>query len=91
MLSLLKIKNLALVDELEWQLGSGLVGVTGETGALAEVRNFSKIAFILEEIYRGSITLRPSAIRKHVVSLCGSKAFSDRLSQYYESVFEAGK
>ncbi|MFK7909639.1 MAG: DNA repair protein RecN [Akkermansiaceae bacterium] len=33
MLSLLKIKNLALVDELEWQLGSGLVGVTGETGA----------------------------------------------------------
>lgn len=33
MLSLLKIKNLALVDELEWQLGAGLVGVTGETGA----------------------------------------------------------
>lgn len=33
MLSLLKIKNLALVDELEWQLDKGLVGVTGETGA----------------------------------------------------------
>ncbi len=33
MLSLLKIKNLALVDELTWQLGSGLVGITGETGA----------------------------------------------------------
>jgi len=33
MLSLLKIKNLALVDELEWQLDTGLVGVTGETGA----------------------------------------------------------
>ena len=33
MLSLLKIKNLALVDELEWQLNSGLIGVTGETGA----------------------------------------------------------
>ena len=33
MLSLLKIKNLALVDTLTWQLGSGLVGVTGETGA----------------------------------------------------------
>ncbi|MGB0992790.1 MAG: DNA repair protein RecN [Akkermansiaceae bacterium] len=33
MLSLLKIKNLALVDSLEWSLGSGLVGVTGETGA----------------------------------------------------------
>ncbi|MCP5534718.1 MAG: DNA repair protein RecN [Akkermansiaceae bacterium] len=33
MLSLLKIKNLALVDELEWHLDTGLVGVTGETGA----------------------------------------------------------
>ena len=33
MLSLLKIKNLALVDSLSWQLEHGLVGVTGETGA----------------------------------------------------------
>ena len=33
MLSLLKVKNLALVDELEWHLNTGLVGVTGETGA----------------------------------------------------------
>lgn len=33
MLSLLKIKNLALVDELAWHLDHGLVGVTGETGA----------------------------------------------------------
>ena len=33
MLTLLKIRNLALVDHLEWDLGGGLVGVTGETGA----------------------------------------------------------
>lgn len=33
MLTLLKIRNLALVDCLEWHLGGGLVGVTGETGA----------------------------------------------------------
>ena len=33
MLTLLKIKNLALVEELTWELGSGLVCVTGETGA----------------------------------------------------------
>jgi len=33
MLTLLKIRNLALVDELEWELGPGLIGVTGETGA----------------------------------------------------------
>lgn len=33
MLTLLKIRNLALVHELAWELGSGLIGVTGETGA----------------------------------------------------------
>ena len=33
MLSLLKINNLALVDKLIWHLDTGLVGVTGETGA----------------------------------------------------------
>lgn len=33
MLTLLKIRNLALVDELAWELSAGLIGVTGETGA----------------------------------------------------------
>ncbi|MBL9145696.1 MAG: DNA repair protein RecN [Verrucomicrobiaceae bacterium] len=33
MLSFLKIKNLALVEDVTWELGKGLVGVTGETGA----------------------------------------------------------
>ena len=33
MLSLLKIQNLALVEDLAWELAPGLVGVTGETGA----------------------------------------------------------
>jgi DNA repair protein RecN (Recombination protein N) len=33
MLSFLKIKNLALVEDLTWDLAPGLVGVTGETGA----------------------------------------------------------
>jgi DNA repair protein RecN (Recombination protein N) len=32
-LSLLRIKNLALVEELEWQLERGFTAVTGETGA----------------------------------------------------------
>jgi DNA repair protein RecN (Recombination protein N) len=32
-LSLMRIKNLALVEELEWQIGPGFVAVTGETGA----------------------------------------------------------
>ena len=33
MLTLLKIRNLALVDELTWELDQGLISVTGETGA----------------------------------------------------------
>src|SRR5437867_3646996 len=32
-LSLLRIKNLALVEELEWQMGPEFIAVTGETGA----------------------------------------------------------
>src|SRR5256884_7245724 len=32
-LNLLRIKNLALVEELEWQIDRGFVAVTGETGA----------------------------------------------------------
>ncbi len=32
-LTLLRIKNLALVEELEWELGPGFIAITGETGA----------------------------------------------------------
>src|ERR1043166_1560050 len=32
-LTLLRIKNLALVEQLEWQGGAGFVAITGETGA----------------------------------------------------------
>src|SRR5438874_9126451 len=32
-LTLLRIRNLALVEELEWQMGPGFIAVTGETGA----------------------------------------------------------
>ena len=33
MLSLLRIKNLALVEDLEWELTPGFTAITGETGA----------------------------------------------------------
>ena len=33
MLRTLSIRNLALVESLTWELGAGLVCVTGETGA----------------------------------------------------------
>ncbi len=32
-LNLLRIKNLALVEELEWEVAPGFIAVTGETGA----------------------------------------------------------
>src|SRR3954471_618329 len=32
-LNLLRIRNLALVDELEWQMDPGFIAITGETGA----------------------------------------------------------
>src|ERR671917_2147481 len=32
-LNLLRIKNLALVEELQWQLEPGFTAITGETGA----------------------------------------------------------
>lgn len=32
-LNLLRIKNLALVEDLQWQLGPGFTAITGETGA----------------------------------------------------------
>ena len=31
--NLLRIKNLALVEDLEWQIAPGFIAVTGETGA----------------------------------------------------------
>ena len=33
LLSLLRIKNLALVEDLEWELTAGFTAITGETGA----------------------------------------------------------
>src|SRR5919108_1361498 len=33
LLQLLRIKNLALVEELEWQIAPGFTAITGETGA----------------------------------------------------------
>src|SRR5688572_13600356 len=33
MLASLRIRNLALVEELEWNLGPGFIAVTGETGS----------------------------------------------------------
>ena len=33
LLQLLRIKNLALVEDLEWEISPGFTAITGETGA----------------------------------------------------------
>ena len=33
LLQLLRIKNLALVEDLEWEIAPGFTAITGETGA----------------------------------------------------------
>src|SRR5256886_11193292 len=38
-LNLLRIKNLALVEELEWQIAPGFTAITGETGAGKSIIN----------------------------------------------------
>ncbi|AUB83875.1 hypothetical protein THSYN_24980 [Candidatus Thiodictyon syntrophicum] len=58
--------------------------LTTESGVLVEIKNYLKIADRLEAIYRGDIQFEPQAIRAHVVSLCGTTAFGQRLAAYYE-------
>lgn len=58
--------------------------LSAESGVLVEVKNYKKIADRLEAIYRGEIRFKPQAIREHVVSLCGTLAFANRLTGFYE-------
>lgn len=62
--------------------------LTPGSGALVEIKNFQKIADRLEDIYRGNIHFEPAAIRDHVVSICGTDAFKQRLIGYYERAME---
>lgn len=57
--------------------------LSAESGVLVEIKNYKKIADMLEAIYHGDIRFDPQVIRNHVVSLCGTEAFSNRLASYY--------
>lgn len=69
MLAVLKIKNLALVEDITWELGPGLIGVTGQTGA-GKSMIVGALKLILGErasrdlIRRGESTCRVEAIFK---------------------------
>ena len=58
------------------------------TGVVVPVRDYLSIADKLEDIYRGNIRFEPEAIRDHVVSICGTDAFKQRLIGYYERAME---
>jgi teichuronic acid biosynthesis glycosyltransferase TuaC len=53
------------------------------SGTLVEIKNSSRIADCLEDLYHGRITFDPATIRQHIVSVCGTDAFRQRLLGYY--------
>jgi glycosyltransferase involved in cell wall biosynthesis len=65
--------------------------VTPSSSALAEVKNFRKIADHLQDVYSGKVTIEPNEIREHIVSLCGSEAFRNRLLGFYSKAIENAK
>lgn len=62
--------------------------LTKETGILVKIKDSNDIADRLVDIFQGKFQLEPKIIRDHVVSICGTKAFSQRLSNYYEQVIQ---
>ena len=70
--------------------GGGAVDlVTNDVGAVVPVRNDEKIAETLERIYEGDLHFDPRAIREHVISICGTQAFGNRLTAFYEAAMNA--
>jgi glycosyltransferase involved in cell wall biosynthesis len=57
--------------------------LTEKTGVLVKIKDFNDIAEKIIDIYNGKLQFDPLIIRKHVVSICGTKAFSERLSSFY--------
>ncbi|MDD9894109.1 MAG: glycosyltransferase [Gammaproteobacteria bacterium] len=58
--------------------------LTPNTGALAEVKNHTKIADHLENLYRGKIKHDPRLIRQQIISTCGTEAFRNRQISFYK-------
>src|SRR6266571_4206686 len=52
-LNLLRIKNLALVEELEWQMAPGFIAVTGETGAGKSIIRTEADLCTVEAVFSG--------------------------------------
>jgi glycosyltransferase involved in cell wall biosynthesis len=60
--------------------------LTPESGILVKIKDYQDIADKLIDIFYGRIKYEPKIIRDHILSICGKKAFSERISHYYDQV-----
>lgn len=65
--------------------GGGSVDlISDDTGFVVPVRDYLGVAEALESIYLGMACFEPRLVRHRVVSICGTNAFKQRLTTYYE-------
>jgi DNA repair protein RecN (Recombination protein N) len=88
LLSLLRIKNLALVEDLEWELGPGFVAITGETGAGKSII-IGALKLLLGERAEKSL-IRTGAEACTVEAIFEGENFSELNARLEESGVEAG-
>ncbi len=86
MLSLLRIKNLALVEDLEWELAPGFTAITGETGAGKSII-IGALQLLLGERADKSL-IRTGAGACTVEALFAAENFSELNRQLAESGIE---
>lgn len=60
--------------------------MTDDTGYIVNIKNHRKIAEKLTDIFHGKKIFDPMTIRNHIISVCGTGAFSLRLSEHYNTV-----
>jgi len=88
-LSLLRIKNLALVEDLEWELGPGFTAITGETGAGKSII-IGALKLLLGERADKSL-IRTGAEACTVEAIFGGNGFSQLNRRLEESGVERGE
>ncbi len=88
MLSLLKIKNIALIDELSLEFSHGLNLLTGETGSGKSIIVDSLGALTGERV--SSDLIKEGATNAQIEGLFNLKAGADLHEIFYESGIDSG-
>lgn len=60
--------------------------LTKDTGVIVQIKDYMRICETLEDIYRGKIQFDPNIIRDYIVALCGTAAFTQRITNFYNQV-----